>query len=299
MHRTEHSARSAAHPTELSWQRGVVGLLRGKPLGVFGALIILVMLVLAIFAESIAPFHYNQVSAGDRLEPPSFTHLLGTDNLGRDIFSRIVYGARVSMSISLGAVLIGTVLGTVVGISSGYFGGTFDILIQRVVDAWMAFPWLVIVLSVMSVLGPSIPHLTLALSVLVATNGSRLIRSATLSVKEQTYIESAQAVGAAHGRTLQRYIVPNVMAPIIVTATISLGSVILAEAALSFLGFGVPSPYPSWGRMLNSSGREYMIRAPWMVIWAGVAISLTVFAFNMLGDALRDMLDPRMRGTQR
>ena len=273
-------------------------LLRGKPLAVCGMVVIVVMLVLAVFAESIAPFHYNQASAGDPFQPASWRYLLGTDNQGRDIFSRIVYGARITLSISLGAVLIGTLLATAVGTVSGYFGGTFDMVVQRVVDAWMALPWLVFLLSVMSVVGPGMLNLMLVLGVLVATDGARVIRSATLRVKEQTYIEAARAVGASHSRTLRCYILPNVMAPIIIMATVSLGSVILAEAALSFLGYGVPSPYPSWGRMLNASGRTFMVRAPWMVIWAGVAISLAGFAFNMVGDALRDLFDPRLRGVQ-
>jgi peptide/nickel transport system permease protein len=282
----------------MSWQGRAVRLLRSKPLAVFGAVVIVVLLVMAVGAEHIAPFHYNQASAGDPLQPSSWRHLLGTDNQGRDIFSRIVYGARITMSISLGAVLLGTLLATVVGTVSGYFGGMLDLLLQRLVDAWMALPWLVLLLSVMSVVGPGMVNLILVLGVLVAADGTRVIRSATLSVTAQTYIEAARAVGASHRRTLRRYILPNVMAPIIVTATVSLGSVILAEAALSFLGYGVPSPYPSWGRMLNASGRTFMVRAPWMVIWAGMAISLAVFAFNMVGDALRDMLDPRLRGAQ-
>jgi peptide/nickel transport system permease protein len=255
------------------------------------------MLLMTMFADSIAPFHYNEAHVRDRLKPPSTTYVLGTDNLGRDIFSRIVYGARISMLVSLGAVGIGITLATVVGTVSGYFGGLFDILLQRAVDAWMAFPWLVVVLSIMSVVGPGILNLTIALSVLVAAGSSRVIRSATLTVTEQAYIEAARAVGATHSRILWRYIVPNVMAPIIITATVTLGFIILAESSLSFLGFGVPPPYPSWGLMLNGSGRMYMLRAPWMAVWAGVAVSLAVFGFNMLGDALRDILDPRLRSS--
>jgi peptide/nickel transport system permease protein len=270
---------------------------RRKPLGAFGGFIILVMLIMAIFAESIAPFHYNKTHARDRLKPPSATYILGTDNLGRDIFSRVVYGARISMIVSLSAVLIGIVLATAVGTSSGYFGGAFDILVQRVVDARQAFPGLIVLLSIMAVVGAGIVNLTIVLGVLVAAGTSRVIRSATLSVKEHTYIEAARAVGASHWRILLRYILPNVMAPIIIAATVTLGFVILAEASLSFLGFGVPPPYPSWGLMLNGSGRVFMLRAPWMALWPGIAVSLAVFGFNMLGDALRDVLDPRLRGT--
>ncbi len=279
------------------WQRRLVRFLRAKPLAAFGSFIILILLAMAFFAEAIAPYPYNKAEIGESLQSPSYLHWMGTDNQGRDIFSRIVYGARISMAISLGAVLMGTLLATLVGTVSGYFGGTFDLLLQRVVDAWMAFPWLVLLVSIMAIVGRGITNLTIVLGILVAAEGSRVIRSATLSIKEQTYMEAARAAGASHRRMLWRYIIPNVVAPIIITATVSLGSVILAEASLSFLGFGVLPPYPSWGRMLNSSGREFMVRAPWMVIWAGTAISLTVFAFNMVGDALRDMLDPRLWGS--
>ncbi len=279
------------------WQRRLVRFLQAKPLAAFGALIILMLLTMALFAEVIAPYPYNKSEVGESLQPPSYLHWMGTDNQGRDIFSRVVYGARISMGITLGAVFMGTLLATLVGTVSGYFGGTFDLLLQRVVDAWMAFPWLVLLVSLMAIVGRGIVNLTFALGILVAAESSRVIRSATLSVKEQTYMEAARAAGASHRRILWRYVIPNVMAPIIITATVSLGSVILAEASLSFLGFGVPPPHPSWGRMLNSSGRVFMVRAPWMVIWAGAAISLTVFAFNMVGDALRDMLDPRLRGS--
>ena len=297
--RVERTARPASAPqtATLSLWRRIVRLIRRKPLGACGALIILVMLLMAIFAESIAPFHYNETHVRDRLKPPSLPYLLGTDNLGRDIFSRIVYGARISMLVSLSAVSIGIILATLVGTLSGYFGGAFDILLQRAVDAWIAFPGLVVLLSIIAIVGTSIVNLTIVLGLLVAGGSSRIIRSATLSVREYTYIESARAVGASHGRILLRYILPNVMGPIIITATLLLGFIILVEAALSFLGFGIPPPHPSWGLMLNGSGRLYMLRAPWMALWPGVAVSLAVFGFNMLGDALRDVLDPQLRGS--
>jgi peptide/nickel transport system permease protein len=289
---------AAAPPTDRpSVLRRVIRMIRRKPLGAFGGVIILLMLIMAIFAESIAPFHYNKTHVRDRLKPPSATYILGTDNLGRDIFSRIVYGARISMIVSLSSVCIGIVLATLVGTTSGYFGGVFDTVIQRFVDAWMAFPGLVVLLSIMAIVGAGIVNLAIALGVLVAAGTSRIIRSATLSVREHTYIEAARAVGASHGRILWRYILPNVMAPIIIAATVTLGFIILAEASLSFLGFGVPPPYPSWGLMLNGSGRVFMLRAPWMALWPGIAVSLAVFGFNMFGDALRDVLDPRLRGT--
>ncbi|MBI1847266.1 MAG: ABC transporter permease [Candidatus Rokubacteria bacterium] len=269
---------------------------RRKPLGAIGAVIVIAMLVMAVFAERIAPFGYDETIRGARMRAPGPTHWLGTDNLGRDMWSRIVYGARVSVTVGFATILLGTVAATAVGVSSGYFGGGYDICVQRVVDAWMSFPFLVIVLSVMAVLGPGLLNVILALSVIIAATSSRVIRGATIGIAANTYVEAARALGAGHLRVILRYILPNVMATIIILATIGLGGVILAESGLSFLGFGIPPPYPSWGAMLSGSGRTYMFRAPWMALWPGVAISLGVFGFNMLGDALRDVLDPRLRG---
>jgi peptide/nickel transport system permease protein len=276
--------------------RGVWRLIKEKPLGACGAVIVLALLLCALFAHWIAPYPYDQANVRYRLKPPGTQFYLGTDNLGRDLFSRIVYGARISVTVGFGAVSIGVLLATLIGVPSGYFGGKFDVLVQRLVDAWMAFPFLVVLLSVMAILGPGLLNVILSLGVLSAANSSRIIRSAVLAAKENQYVEAARAVGASHGRIILRYILPNVMAPIIIIATISLGFAILAESALSFLGLGVPPPYPSWGEMLSGSGRSYMHKAPWMATWPGVAISLAVFGFNMLGDALRDLLDPRLRG---
>ncbi len=270
---------------------------RRKPLGTFGAVIVLVLLVMAVFAERIAPHAYDETIRGARMKPPSAAYWLGTDNLGRDIWSRIVYGARVSVLVGFATVLLGTIAATAIGVSSGYVGGAYDLCVQRIVDAWMSFPYLVIILSVMAVLGPGLLNVVLSLALIIAATSSRVIRGATLAVAGQTYVEAAYATGCPHRRVIVRHILPNVMPTIIVLATISLGGVILAESALSFLGFGVPPPFPSWGAMLSGSGRTYMFRAPWMAIWPGVAISVAVFAFNMLGDALRDVLDPRLRGT--
>jgi peptide/nickel transport system permease protein len=255
------------------------------------------MIVLALFADVIAPYDYNQRNLRERLKPPSLRHLMGTDNLGRDVFTRIVYGARVSVTVGFGGIGLGVLLASLVGITSGYFGGWFDILFQRLVDSWQSFPWLVILLSLIAVLQPGILTLIFAIGILSASGSSRIIRSATLAVKENQYIEAARAVGGSHTRIILRYILPNVFTVIIIIATIGLGGVILAESALSFLGFGVPPPFPSWGEMLSGSARVYMYRAPWMAIWPGVAISVAVFGFNMLGDALRDVLDPRLRGS--
>jgi len=270
---------------------------RRKPLGAVGGLIVLTLLVMAGGAEWIAPYEYDQQIPGARLKPPGREFLFGTDNVSRDIFSRIVYGARVSVTVSFLTVLLGNVAAATIGITSGYFRGRYDIVVQRLVDAWQAFPALIIILSLLAVLGPGMLNVILALSILVAAGASRVIRSAALSVVEHPYIEAAQAMGAGHVRVIVRHVLPNVAATIVVIATIGLGGVILAESALSFLGYGVPPPHPSWGSMLSGSGRTYMYNAPWIAIWPGVAISLVVFGFNMLGDALRDVLDPRLRGS--
>jgi len=269
---------------------------RYKPLGAFGGVIVVGLLIMAVFAPWIAPYQYDETIPGARMKAPGAQFWMGTDNLGRDVYSRVVYGAAVSVTVGFGAVLLANVLATVIGITSGYFGGAYDICVQRVVDAWQSFPFLMVILSLMAVLGPGLLNLVLALGVLGAAAASRVIRGTTIIVMQNSYVEAARALGAGHLRIMLRYILPNVAATVIILATIGLGAAILAESALSFLGFGVPPPYPSWGAMLSGSGRSFMYRAPWMAIWPGAAISLAVFGFNMLGDALRDVLDPRLRG---
>jgi peptide/nickel transport system permease protein len=285
-----------------SWAGGVDTLralgrfVRRKPLGAIGAVIVVALLIMAVFAERIAPHGYDDSIRGSRMKPPSAAHWLGTDNLSRDMWSRIVYGARVSVTVGFATVALAVTLATAIGVSSGYFGGVYDLVVQRVVDAWLSFPYLVIVLSVMAVLGPGLLNVVLSLAIIIAAVNSRVIRGATIAIAQGTYVEAARALGCGHARILVRHILPNVTATIIILATIGLGAAILAESGLSFLGFGVPPPYPAWGAMLSGSGRTYMFRAPWMAIWPGIAISLAVFGFNMLGDALRDVLDPRLRG---
>jgi peptide/nickel transport system permease protein len=267
---------------------------RAKPLGAIGAAIVVALVGMALFAEWIAPYAYDEAVA--RMKPPSRQFWLGTDNLGRDIWSRVVFGARISVTVGFATVAVATVLAALIGVSSAYLGGVYDIVVQRLVDAWQSFPGLVIILSLMAVLGPGLLNLILALSILGAAGASRVLRGATLSVMQHPYVEAARAMGAGHLRIVLRYLLPNVMATVIVLATIGLGTVILVESALSFLGFGVPPPYPSWGGMVAGSGRSFMYHAPWMVLCPGAAISLAVFGFNMLGDAMRDVLDPRLRG---
>jgi peptide/nickel transport system permease protein len=285
----EAAARAA--PLHALWR-----FCRAKPLGALGGAIVLALITMAVFAPWIAHYAYDETIRGARMKPPSAQFWMGSDNLGRDIWSRVVYGARISVTVGFGAVLIANVLAAGIGITSGYLGGKYDLCVQRIVDAWQSFPFLVVILSIMAVLGPGLLNIIMALGVLGAANASRVVRGATVSVAQNVYIEAARALGAGHARVMLRHILPNVAATIIVWATIGLGAFILAESALSFLGFGVPPPYPSWGGMLSGSGRSFFSQAPWMAIYPGLAISLAVFGFNMLGDALRDVLDPRLRG---
>lgn len=296
----ETIGRSSAHPLAPLWQ-----FIRRKPLGAVGGAIVLMLTLTAIFAAQIAPYAYDVGKGADRLQGPSFAHFLGTDNLGRDLFSRIVYGARVSVAVGFGAVLVGTGIAAVLGIISGYFGGTFDLLLQRVIDAWIAFPALVLLACLVTILTTratdsvtSIVVVAVALGLVVAGGSSRVVRSAVISIRDMPYMEAARCIGCGHLHIILRYILPNVLAPILILATVQLGGAILAEATLSFLGFGVKPPMPAWGSMLAGSGRQFFLVAPWLAIWPGLAISLAVFGFNMLGDALRDVLDPRLRNSR-
>jgi len=269
---------------------------RRKPLGAAGGLVLAGMLALALLAERVAPYGYDEADIFSRLKAPSEAHWLGTDNLGRDLLSRVIYGARVSMAVGFGGVALGLLLGTAVGLVSGYFGGRLDLVLQRVVDAFMCFPLLLVALTIMALLGPGLGNVILTLGLVLGVRDSRVIRSAVLSVKAHLYLEAARALGAAHAAMIGRHVLPNILAPIIILGTVNLGAIILTEAALSFLGFGVPPPRPSWGGMLSGAGLVHMLRAPWLALWPGVALSLAVFGANMLGDALRDLLDPRLRG---
>lgn len=271
---------------------------RRKPLGAAGGLVLAAMLVLTLLAERVAPYGYDEADIFSRLRAPSQAHWLGTDNLGRDLLSRVIYGARVSMAVGFGGVALGLLLGTAVGLVSGYFGGRLDLVLQRIVDAFMCFPLLLVALTIMAILGPGLGNVILTLGLVLGVRDSRVIRSAVLSVKAHLYLEAARALGAAHAAMIGRHVLPNILAPIIILGTVNLGAIILTEAALSFLGFGVPPPRPSWGGMLSGAGLVHMLRAPWLALWPGVALSLAVFGANMLGDALRDQLDPRLRGSR-
>jgi peptide/nickel transport system permease protein len=287
------SARRAPSPNAVS---AIGGFVRRKPLGAFGAALILLFLAMAVGAQWFAPYPYDIGVAADRLQPPSLAHPFGTDANGRDLLSRIIWGARISVTIGFGAVALSTLLAVSVGVLSGYFGGWLDLTVQRFVDVWISFPALVLLVSLVAILGPGLWSTTFVLGVLLAPGTSRVVRSAVLAMRDLPYVESARCAGAGHTRIVRSYVLPNVAAAIIVLATTQLGAAILAESTLSFLGYGVPPPFPTWGSMLSGTGRAFMIQSPWLSIWPGLAISAAVFGFNMLGDALRDVLDPRLRG---
>jgi peptide/nickel transport system permease protein len=290
--------RATGHRTHWHFLEVGVRLIRKKPLGFLGACIVFVLLGTAVFADVIAPYGYAQTSLLHRFRASSPEHWLGTDQLGRDLLSRIIYGTRISLTVSLGATLLGTCLGTFIGVTSAFFGGRYDLGVQRLVDAWESIPNLLLLLTIISLVGPGLFNILAVLGLSFGIQNSRIIRGVALSVKENAYIEAAQAFGSSSLRIMLSHILPNVAAIIIVVATIGLGNLILVEAALSFLGFGVPPPHPTWGSMLSLQGLSYMYQAPWLAIWPGIALSAAVFGFNMFGDALRDLLDPRLRGGQ-
>lgn len=274
----------------------LIQLIKTKPLGAFGGLLVLGMVLVAIFAPLITSYGPAQIHGEQKLLQPNKTFYFGTDALARDVFSRTVYGARVSMIVGLGAVGLAIFFATIIGVLSGYFGGVFDTIVQRFVDAWMSFPWLVLMLTIMAILGPGIANVIFALGLVMSAGASRTIRSAVIAIRESEYLLAAKAVGCKPWVIIIYHVLPNVAAPIIVVATLQLGAAILIESMLSFLGFGVPPPAPSWGRALSGDGIDYMVQNPGLAIFPGAAIAITVFGFNMLGDALRDLLDPRLQG---
>jgi peptide/nickel transport system permease protein len=289
-------AAAPALRSDRGWTETLLLFCRKKPLGAAGGFIMLVIVFTAIFADVLQTHDPIATNAAATLAPPSAAHWLGTDHLGRDIYSRILHGARVSLLVGLGSTLVASVLGGVIGLLSGYVGGKTDLVVQRVMDILQGLPLLVLALVMAAALGPSIPNVILAISIPIMPRAARVIRASVLSIREFQYIEAARSLGLTHLRIAFRHILPNTIGPFIVLGTAQLGSAILTEAALSFLGLGVPEPYPSWGRMLSVSAAEYAQKAPWLVLFPGIAISLAVFGSNLLGDALRDTLDPRLRG---
>jgi peptide/nickel transport system permease protein len=266
---------------------------RRYPLGVAGAIILIVFVLTALLANVVAPFDPLSTNARASLAPPSGVYLIGADMMGRDMLSRMIHGARISLAVALGATCIGSGLGAMLGLASGYLGGWFDLIVQRLAEIMQSLPLLVMALVITASLGPSLPNTIIAIAIPLIPNVARVIRANVLSLRELNYVEAARAVGMSQSRIALMHVLPNTLAPLIVLATAQLGSTILTEASLSFLGLGVPEPYPSWGRMLSESAAEYIRSAPWLVIFPGLAISLVVFGANLFGDALRDILDPR------
>jgi len=275
---------------------GRVGfLVRRYPLGAVGAAILAVFVLAAVFADFLTAFDAVSTNARLSLAAPSAQHPMGADFMGRDVYSRIVYGARISLAVGLGSTVLGGVLGVALGLFSGYLGGWVDLAAQRLVDMLQALPLLVLALVMAAALGPSLQNTIIAISIPLIPYAARVTRANTLSLKEQPFVDAARAIGTSELQIVLRHILPNTLAPLIVLATAQLGSAILTEASLSFLGLGIPEPHPSWGRMLSESAAEYVRTAPWLVVFPGLAISVVVFGTNLLGDALRDILDPRQR----
>lgn len=287
---------AARHPLQECGSQ-LVRFARRKPLGAAGGLMLLGLVAMSIAATWLAPYTpYERVEAGT-FAPPGTKHLLGTDQFGRDVLSRIIFGSRNTLRVSLLSVLLGASTGLVVGLSSGYLGGRYDTLVQRVVDVLQGFPIIVLALAIIATLGPSITNVVLAIGVSISPQMARVMRSSALSIRETVYVDAARATGAGDGRIWVRHVLPNTFAPFIIIATAQLGSAILIEASMSFLGIGVTEPEPAWGLMLSGSAASYAKLAPWIPIFPGLAISLAVFSANVWGDALRDTLDPRLRGT--
>jgi peptide/nickel transport system permease protein len=281
----------------LGWLRVIGTFMRRKPLGAIGGTMLLFMVAVAIFAPQIAPFNPLEFHSSDTVQSPNSTYKLGTDDKGRDVLSRIVYGARISLKVGAVAAGLGVTSGLVIGLVCGYIGGKLDFLLQRVVDSFQAFPALFLALAVTTALGRTELYVGLALAIVTWPTATRVIRSAVLAQKGVMYVEAARAVGAQTPRILFRHILPNVASVYIVLATAGLAQAILVEASLSFLGVGVPPPQPSWGAMLLEAQRT-AVRAPWTAIFPGIAITIAVFGFSLFGDALRDHLDPRLRGSR-
>ncbi|MGE3857381.1 MAG: ABC transporter permease [Dehalococcoidia bacterium] len=285
-----------AGPLVGTW-RMIVKFSQRKPVGAASAGFILLLILMAIFGPLIAPYDPDAGDAARVLMGPNLSYPMGNDQVGRDIFSRILYGARVSLRVSLSAVIFGSMVGTIIGTVSAYFEGWFDAILQRFVDALLAIPLIVIAIMLVSLVAPTLNNLVAALAIVIAPRASRVARGSTLAVKHEMYVEAARSLGATHTRIIARYILPNIFAPLLVLFTVTMGAAITAEASLAFLGLG-PSTLISWGRMLSAEGRQYMQVAWWMAVYPGVTIMLAVLAFNMFGDALRDVLDPRLRGSR-
>ena len=286
--------RAGAHSTH-GWRK-LTFLAQRYMLGTAGLIIMVMFVLAAALADVICRFSPLAVDSVHALTAPSSQHWMGTDSFGRDVWSRIIHGARISLAVGIGSTALGSSIGVIVGLASGYLSGWVDLIFQRITDILQALPLLVLALVVTAALGPSLPNVIIAIAIPLIPTVARVIRANTLALRELPFVEAAKSIGMSEMRIALRHVLPNTLAPLIVLATAQLGSTILTEASLSFLGLGIPEPYPSWGRMLSESAAEYVRTAPWLVIFPGVAISLAVFGTNLFGDALRDILDPRQRG---
>ena len=271
-------------------------LLKEQPLGIFGGVVVLLLVLVSIFAGVVAPYEPDEIHLADRLTSTSARYLLGTDHLGRDLLSRLIHGAQISIFVGLAATTLHVLVAVLIGGTAGYFGGKLDLTMQRFVDAWMAFPGLLLLLTIMSIAGQGLLQIIVVLGIAGGIGGSRVIRGTVIGIKENDYFLAARAVGTPTTQILIRHVLPNIMPVVIIIFSINIGGVIIAEASLSFLGFGLPLEIPSWGAMLSREGRKYMEVAPWLALWPGLALTLVVYSFNMFGDAMRDLLDPRLRG---
>ena len=291
-----HAPAAPALAPQLTVAGEIVKFIRTKPVGAVGGAIILAMLAVAAAAGPLAPYDPYTADYSAQFARPSVEHWFGTDEFGRDIMSRIMHGARIALFVGFTASFLGCTIGGLLGVTSAYLGGKVDLLLERVMDMLLAFPQLILALAIASILGPAVHNVVIAISIPIIPRAARVVRATALSVKENVYVEAVNALGALRTRVVLRHIVPNVAAPYIILLTAQLGSAILAEAALSYLGLGAAEPTPSWGLMLSGSALSYAEKAPWIPIFPGIAISLGVFGFNLFGDSLRDALDPKLRG---
>ncbi len=278
-----------------AWYSVAVDLIRNQPLGAAGAVVVLLMIFTAVFADVITPFDPELNSFENMLTPPNWEYLMGTDQFGRDILARLIYGARTALFVGFTCAFIGAFSGLVLGVASAYFGGTFDLIFQRIMDIFMAFPLIIMALAVVSIFGTGTQNVIIAITIPFIPRCARVVRSSALAIREIPYVDAARALGFSHTRIILRHMTPNVMAPFLIMLTAFVGQAILLEASLSYLGLGVQEPTPAWGLMLQGGAEEYAESAPWVAIWPGVAISLAVFGFNLFGDSLRDVLDPKLR----
>ena len=277
------------------WYVKLGDLMRRQPLGTAGAFVVILMVLATIFAEVISPYDPELISFESMLVPPSADYWMGTDAFGRDILTRIIYGARTALFVGFTAAFVGSTLGLILGVASAYFGGLFDLVIQRLVDILMAFPLIVLALAVVATLGAGTVNVVIAITIPFIPQCARVVRSNALAIREIPYVDAARALGFGHTRIIMRHMVPNVMAPYLIMVTTFVGHAILLEASLSYLGLGVQEPTAAWGLMLQGGAEEFADSAPWVPIFPGLAITLAVFGFNLFGDALRDLLDPRLR----